>query len=151
MINRLRVVTIGVFCLWVNLLGAQEDRPNENEQTSRLLNIGFKAAASALIADPVDNALGQYASNRPLFDLNTYQLGLEAQLFRLNGIGILLETGFRKNTGSMAFDKNTRFTVGTLHGEFGWRSIYLKPGVLYNYMLGERWILLGTPGCRMAG
>ncbi len=144
--NRFNFLAASVFCLWVNLIAAQENGSGEVAQGSRLLNIGFKAGACVLVADPAENALGQYASNRPLFDLNTYQWGLEAQLFRLNGFGVLLETGFRRSTGSIATDMNTRFWEGNIKGEFGWRSIYLKPGVIYNYMLGERWILMGSLG-----
>lgn len=112
----------------------------------RLFNIGFKAGPSLEVAKATDNPMGLYASDHGLFELRSYNLAVDAQLFRLNGVGLALEAGFRKNQGDFSSTKGSRIFSGKGFSGFTRSSVYAKPSFLYNHMLGERWILLGLAG-----
>lgn len=116
------------------------------QEPSRIFNLGIRAGLATEFSDPADNPLGLYAATRPLFDMSSFNLSIEGQLFTLNGIGVALETGLRQNTSTLSKEQNSIQWEGTVIGEFPRSSLFIKPSLLYNHMLGERWIILGFLG-----
>ena len=140
-----------VTSLLVFVLGAVALRAQELNEPSRLFNLGIRAGLATEFSDPADNPLGLYTSTRPLFDMSSFNLSLEGQLFTINGIGVALETGFRKNTSTLSLEQSSIQWEGNVIGEFPRSSLFIKPSLLYNHMLGERWIVLGLLGAEWHG
>lgn len=133
-----------LLCLCTLSVSAQKTA--DSLSASRLFNIGLKAGPAVEFAQASENSLGIYASDHGLFELRSYDLALDAQLYQLNGIGAALEAGFRKNQGDFAPHQHSRIFRGEGYNGFSRRSVYLKPSFLYNRMLGERWLLMTLAG-----
>ena len=143
--------TMAVFLIVALGMGSirAQNHAATTDTDNRLLNFGIKSALSHFAHYPHENPSKLYAADNALFDFQSYTHSLDVQVYRPNALGWGVELGYRKHTGKFSRSSDSQLLSGGSQGELPIRSIFVGPSLIYNRVIGERWVLTGSMGAEL--